>query len=70
MTPGPEGGRNFLVVDDKTETKKIEAAFEDFTQTRKDIGIVLINQHVRRSHPVGCVVVPLCHANTFPRIGR
>ncbi|MBE3044293.1 hypothetical protein IMZ48_17340 [Candidatus Bathyarchaeota archaeon] len=40
--------RNFLVVDNKTETRKIEEAFEEYTQTRKDIGIVLINQHVRR----------------------
>jgi V-type H+-transporting ATPase subunit F len=46
VTPGPEGKRNFLVVDGKTDTKKIEEAFQDFTQTRRDIGIVLINQHI------------------------
>jgi len=33
------------VVDAKTETADLEAAFERFT-TRKDIGILLINQHV------------------------
>ncbi|KAK2022703.1 V-type ATPase [Colletotrichum caudatum] len=37
--------KNFLVVDSKTDTSTIESAFESFT-TRKDIGIVLINQHV------------------------
>jgi len=45
VTPGPDSQKNFLVVDSKTETADIEAAFERFT-TRKDIGIVLINQHV------------------------
>lgn len=53
MTSGANPQKNFLIVDTKTETRKIEEAFEDFTQTRKDIGIVLINQHVRlaiRSH--------------------
>ncbi|KAK6827995.1 hypothetical protein PG995_010077 [Apiospora arundinis] len=39
-------GKNFLVVDNKTETSAIEAAFESFTEQRKDIGIVLINQHI------------------------
>lgn len=33
-------------MDNKTETAAIEAAFESFTEQRKDIGIVLINQHV------------------------
>ncbi|PKS08829.1 hypothetical protein jhhlp_003438 [Lomentospora prolificans] len=46
VTTGPTPQRNFLVVDSKTETKKIEDAFEDFTKTRDDIGILLINQHV------------------------
>ncbi|KAF9869543.1 vacuolar ATP synthase subunit f [Colletotrichum karsti] len=40
-----EQEKNFLVVDSKTDTAAIESAFESFT-TRKDIGIVLINQHV------------------------
>ncbi|KAH9890965.1 vacuolar ATP synthase [Cubamyces menziesii] len=37
--------KNFLVVDSKTQIPTIEAAFEEFTQ-RKDIAILLINQHV------------------------
>ncbi|KAJ3206751.1 H(+)-transporting V1 sector ATPase subunit F [Dinochytrium kinnereticum] len=36
---------NFLVVDSKTPLAKIEEAFTEFTR-RKDIGIILINQHV------------------------
>lgn len=36
------------MVDNKTETAAIESAFDQFTQERKDIGIVLINQHVRQ----------------------
>ncbi|QKX60594.1 uncharacterized protein TRUGW13939_07739 [Talaromyces rugulosus] len=46
VTEGPELQRNFLVVDSKTETSAIEKAFQNFTQERKDIGILLINQHV------------------------
>lgn len=34
-------------MDAKTETADIEAAFNKFTTERKDIGILLINQHVR-----------------------
>ena len=34
------------MVDNKTENAAIEAAFENFTTQRKDIGIILINQHV------------------------
>ncbi|KAG2368757.1 ATPase, V1 complex, subunit F [Suillus spraguei] len=37
--------KNFLVVDSKTQISTIEAAFQEFTQ-RKDIAIVLINQHI------------------------
>ncbi|KAG2077013.1 vacuolar ATP synthase [Suillus decipiens] len=37
--------KNFLVVDSKTQISAIEAAFQEFTQ-RKDIAIVLINQHI------------------------
>lgn len=37
--------RNFLVVDSKTQTPQIEAAFQEFTE-RKDIAILLINQHI------------------------
>ncbi|KAF7978923.1 hypothetical protein HWV62_44460 [Athelia sp. TMB] len=37
--------KNFLVVDAKTQVSTIEAAFQDFTE-RKDIAILLINQHI------------------------
>ncbi|RYP41748.1 hypothetical protein DL767_000764 [Monosporascus sp. MG133] len=46
VTNPPDSQKNFLVVDGKTDTAAIEAAFERFTTERKDIGIVLINQHV------------------------
>ncbi|KAI1172390.1 vacuolar ATP synthase [Nemania sp. FL0916] len=46
VTNPPDAQKNFLVVDNKTETSAIETAFESFTTQRKDIGIVLINQHV------------------------
>ncbi|MCJ1328180.1 H(+)-transporting V1 sector ATPase subunit F [Thelotrema lepadinum] len=42
--PGAE--KNFLVVDNKTENSAIEKAFDRFTSTRKDIAILLINQHI------------------------
>ncbi|KAI9636690.1 ATPase, V1 complex, subunit F [Dioszegia hungarica] len=37
--------KNFLIVDSKTQTSVIESAFQEFTE-RKDIAILLINQHV------------------------
>ncbi|KAH7104284.1 ATPase, V1 complex, subunit F [Auriculariales sp. MPI-PUGE-AT-0066] len=37
--------KNFLIVDSKTQVSAIEAAFTNFTE-RKDIAIVLINQHI------------------------
>ncbi|KAK0505981.1 ATPase, V1 complex, subunit F [Armillaria luteobubalina] len=37
--------KNFLIVDSKTQVSTIEAAFQDFTE-RKDIAILLINQHI------------------------
>jgi V-type H+-transporting ATPase subunit F len=46
VTEPPDSQRNFLVVDSKTETATIEKAFQNFTQERKDIGVLLINQHV------------------------
>lgn len=46
VTHPPDSQKNFLVVDNKTENSAIEAAFDSFTTERKDIGIVLINQHV------------------------
>ncbi|KAK1777506.1 ATPase, V1 complex, subunit F [Copromyces sp. CBS 386.78] len=46
VTAPPDSQKNFLVVDNKTENAAIEAAFERFTTERKDIGIILINQHI------------------------
>ncbi|KAI9799499.1 MAG: H(+)-transporting V1 sector ATPase subunit F [Piccolia ochrophora] len=46
VTQPPDSQKNFLVVDAKTENSAIESAFENFTSKRKDIGILLINQHV------------------------
>jgi V-type H+-transporting ATPase subunit F len=46
VTEPPDSQRNFLVVDQKTETAAIEQAFDHFTQERKDVAIVLINQHI------------------------
>lgn len=46
VTEPPDSQRNFLVVDSKTETSEIERAFQNFTQERKDIAVLLINQHV------------------------
>jgi V-type H+-transporting ATPase subunit F len=50
VTPAPNSSKNFLIVDAKTETKDIENTFDEFT-SRKDIGILLINQHVRAPPP-------------------
>lgn len=58
VTQPPDAQKNFLVVDNKTETSAIEAAFDRFTQERKDIAILLINQHVRRQ--VATPIQPLC----------
>lgn len=49
VTTGADAQKNFLIVDGKTETSAIETAFDKFIE-RKDIGIILINQHVRRAH--------------------
>jgi len=46
VTASPDSQKNFLVVDNKTENSAIEAAFDKFTTERKDIAIVLINQHI------------------------
>ncbi|MCJ1312789.1 H(+)-transporting V1 sector ATPase subunit F [Agyrium rufum] len=46
VTNAPDAQKNFLVVDNKTETTLIEQAFDNFTKTRKDIAILLINQHI------------------------
>lgn len=47
VTDPPDSQKNYLVVDSKTETSTIEGAFDSFTRDRKDIAVVLINQHVR-----------------------
>lgn len=47
VTEPPESQKNYLVVDGKTDDATIEEAFDQFTRQRKDIAIVLINQHVR-----------------------
>ena len=46
VTDAPDSQKNYLVVDAKTEQAAIEEAFDQFTRQRKDIAIVLINQHV------------------------
>ncbi|KAG9531316.1 vacuolar ATP synthase, partial [Aureobasidium melanogenum] len=46
VTDPPDSQKNYLVVDHKTETHAIEQAFDSFTQERKDIAILLINQHI------------------------
>ena len=35
---------NFFIVTEKTPVSKIEAAFLEYTRSRKDIGVVLITQ--------------------------
>lgn len=37
---------NFLVVTGQTSVEKIEATFDEFTNDREDIAILLINQHI------------------------
>ncbi|KAL3437227.1 ATPase, V1 complex, subunit F [Aspergillus tetrazonus] len=46
VTGPPDSQRNFLVVDAKTENSTIEKAFQNFTQERNDIAVLLINQHI------------------------
>lgn len=46
VTDDGEKKKNFFVVDGKTENDAIERAFEEYTTTRKDIAVLLINQHV------------------------
>jgi len=46
VTSPPDSQKNFLVVDSKTDNASIEEAFNKFTTERKDIGILLINQHI------------------------
>jgi V-type H+-transporting ATPase subunit F len=44
VTTGPDPQKNFLVVDGKTDNATIESTFDKLIE-RKDIGIILINQH-------------------------
>ncbi|WPG99653.1 putative ATPase, V1 complex, subunit F [Acrodontium crateriforme] len=46
VTDPPDSQKNYLVVDAKTEDATIESAFDQFTKQRKDIAILLINQHI------------------------
>ncbi|KAI5366098.1 Putative ATPase, V1 complex, subunit F [Septoria linicola] len=46
VTDPPDSQKNYLVVDAKTQDSTIESAFEQFTKERKDIAILLINQHI------------------------
>ncbi|KXT08626.1 hypothetical protein AC579_5972 [Pseudocercospora musae] len=46
VTEPPDSQKNYLVVDCKTEDSTIESAFKAFTKERKDIAILLINQHI------------------------
>lgn len=66
VTPPPNASKNFLVVDAKTGTDKIEAAFDDFIN-RKDIGILLINQHVSPFSLCVCVCVYVCGGGTYEK---
>lgn len=62
MTAGADAEKNFLIVDGKTETAAIETAFDRFTEERKDIGIVLINQHVSSAPDLSI----LCNGTNVP----
>ncbi|KAG0222894.1 H(+)-transporting V1 sector ATPase subunit F [Mortierella sp. GBA43] len=55
--------KNFLVVDTKTPLAAVEDAFREFTK-RKDIAIVLINQHIAEE------IRPLIdeHDQAFPTV--
>ena len=71
VTTGADAEKNFLVVDNKTENAAIEAAFDRFTEDRKDIGIVLINQHVRQTfirsqRGMAANTIPDCRQDTTP----
>ncbi|SAM82897.1 probable VMA7-H+-ATPase V1 domain 14 kDa subunit, vacuolar [Ustilago bromivora] len=41
-----DGSKNFLICDNKTSVSDIESSFNHFTNERKDIAILLINQHI------------------------
>lgn len=48
-----EKKKNFFVVDGKTAPDAIERVFDEYTTGRKDIAVLLINQHVSRECGVG-----------------
>lgn len=58
------GERNFMVVTNETEENEITDAFTKFTEKRKDIAILLINQHIADR------IRPLVDAyqNAFPAV--
>lgn len=58
------GEQNFFVVDGQTETNAITEAFVKFTEKRKDIAILLINQHIAEK------IRPLVdsYQNAFPAL--
>ncbi|MCJ1484717.1 H(+)-transporting V1 sector ATPase subunit F [Schaereria dolodes] len=64
VTQPPDAQKNFLVVDAKTETSVIQQAFDRYTRDRKDIAILLINQHIaeRIRHTVDT------YTNAFPAV--
>lgn len=57
VTTGADAEKNFLVVDNKTETSTIESTFDRLIE-RKDIAIVLINQHA--SHLISMLEADDC----------
>ncbi|CBX90880.1 similar to vacuolar ATP synthase subunit F [Plenodomus lingam JN3] len=46
VTAPPDLQKNFLVLHAQPDAAAIEAAFDRFTTERKDIAILLINQHI------------------------
>ncbi|ODV93311.1 hypothetical protein PACTADRAFT_5098 [Pachysolen tannophilus NRRL Y-2460] len=38
--------KNFIIIDSKSQDEDIEKAFELYTETRDDIAVLLINQHI------------------------
>ena len=55
---------NFLIVDAKTPVATLEDRFLEYTQRRKDIAILLINQHIAEQ------IRPLvdAHQRAFPAV--
>lgn len=70
VTNPPDSQRNFLVVDGKTETSEIERAFQNFTQERKDIAVLLINQHVRTLYTTASIIGNHSPSNAISQIAE